>query len=150
MMCTLYARPTILLSLEFLDRKHTIYTSALSKSIRQAIMTWKKVLTELVQVVRSNADKFTKAFPENITTKSAVKTKNLRIDVHQVPSEPDKAVAKIWGNAGADDPAVRDFIRSKGKDSDGHKDEKVLRALFFNCYLRSTGELSMNIMLRWN
>lgn len=84
-------------------------------------MPWKSVLTELSQAARQNVDKITKALPDNLTTRSnAVKTVDLRIDVHQDSKDPNRAVARIQPNAQAKDNAVKDFIRSGNKGS-GHK-----------------------------
>ncbi|GAD96396.1 predicted protein [Paecilomyces variotii No. 5] len=84
-------------------------------------MPWKKVLSELSQTVRTNTDKITKAIPENLTTKSnAVKTQDLRIDIHQDSKNINRAVAKIQANAQAEDNAVKDYIKS-GNKGDGHK-----------------------------
>ncbi|KAJ5399327.1 hypothetical protein N7465_009816 [Penicillium sp. CMV-2018d] len=84
-------------------------------------MPWKTVLAELSQAVRNNVDKLTKSLPDNLTTRSnAVKTVDLRIDVHQDSKNPNKAVAKIQANAQAKDNAVKDYIKSGNKGS-GHK-----------------------------
>lgn len=84
-------------------------------------MPWKTVLAELSQAVRNNVDKLTKVLPDNLTTRSnAVKTLDLRIDVHQDSKDPNKAVAKVQANAQAKDNAVKDYIKSGNKGS-GHK-----------------------------
>lgn len=84
-------------------------------------MPWKAALTELSQVVRNNVDKLLKVLPDNITTRSnAVKTVDLRVDVHQSSQDPNKAVAKVQANAQAKDNAVKDYIKS-GNKGGGHK-----------------------------
>lgn len=84
-------------------------------------MPWKTVLAELSQAVRNNVDKLTKVLPDNLTTRSnAVKTLDLRIDVHQDSKDPNKAVARVQANAQAKDNAVKDYIKSGNKGS-GHK-----------------------------
>lgn len=84
-------------------------------------MTWKHVLGELASASRRNVNKLLQALPDNLTTKSnAVKTVDLRIDVHQDSKDPNKAVAKIQANSQAKDQAVKDFIKS-GNKGDGHK-----------------------------
>lgn len=84
-------------------------------------MPWKTALAELSQAVRNNVDKLTKVLPDNLTTRSnAVKTLDLRIDVHQDSKDPNKAVAKVQANAQAKDNAVKDYIKSGNKGS-GHK-----------------------------
>ena len=84
-------------------------------------MPWKKVLEELATASRQNMGKLLQALPENLTTKSnAVKTTDLRIDIHQSSTDPNKAVAKIQANSKAVDQAVKDFIKS-GNKGDGHK-----------------------------
>lgn len=84
-------------------------------------MSWKTVLAELSQAVRNNVDKLTKVLPDNLTTRSnAVKTLDLRIDVHQDSKDPNKAVAKVQANAEAKDNAVKDYIKSGNKGS-SHK-----------------------------
>lgn len=84
-------------------------------------MPWKTVLSELSQAVRNNVDKITKILPDNLTTRrNAVKTVDLRIDVHQESKTPTKAVAKVQANAQAKDNAVKDYIKS-GNKCGGHK-----------------------------
>ncbi|KAI9930757.1 hypothetical protein ASPWEDRAFT_39643 [Aspergillus wentii DTO 134E9] len=84
-------------------------------------MPWKTALSELAQVVRNNVEKVTKILPDNLTTRSnAVKTVDLRVDVHQSSKDPNRAVAKIQANAQAKDSAVKDYIKS-GNKGGGHK-----------------------------
>ncbi|KAH9872757.1 hypothetical protein J1614_005151 [Plenodomus biglobosus] len=84
-------------------------------------MGWRSVLTELATGARKNSAKLVQALPENLTTRSnAIKTNDLRIDIHQDRTNPDKAVAKIQANSQAKDQAVKDFIKSGNKGS-GHK-----------------------------
>lgn len=84
-------------------------------------MAWKQVLAELSSASRKNVNKLLQALPDNVTTRSnAVKTVDLRIDIHQDSKNPNKAVAKIQANSQAKDQAVKDFIKSGNKGS-GHK-----------------------------
>ncbi|KKZ65441.1 hypothetical protein EMCG_08731 [[Emmonsia] crescens] len=67
-------------------------------------------------------DKLLKVLPDNARTKSnVIKTKNLRVDVHQNSKNPNLAVAKIQANAQADDNSVKNFINSGNKGDGGHK-----------------------------
>jgi hypothetical protein len=85
-------------------------------------MPWSKALGELATTFRNNTAKLLKALPENQTTKSnAIKTEDLRIDVHQSSKDPNKATARIQANAQAKDPAVKEYIKSGNKGSGGHK-----------------------------
>jgi hypothetical protein len=84
-------------------------------------MGWKHVLGELASTARNNKAKLLQAIPENLTTKSnAVKTADLRIDIHQSSTDPNMAVAKNQANTQAKDQAVKDFITS-GNKGGGHK-----------------------------
>ncbi|KAK2812445.1 hypothetical protein FQN50_001446 [Emmonsiellopsis sp. PD_5] len=84
-------------------------------------MAWKTVLSDLANAVRNNYGKLLKVLPDNaITQSNVIKTKNLRVDVHQNSKNPNLAVAKIQANAQADDNAVKTFIRS-GNKGVGHK-----------------------------
>jgi catalase (peroxidase I) len=79
-------------------------------------MGWKQALDMLALNARRNKDKLLQAIPENLTTRSnTVKTADLRIDVHQSSTDPNKAVAKIQANSQAKDQAVKDFIKSGNK-----------------------------------
>lgn len=56
-----------------------------------------------------------------MTTRSnAIKTVDIRVDVHQSSQDPNKAVAKVQTNAQAKDTAVKEYIKS-GNKGDGHK-----------------------------
>lgn len=87
-------------------------------------MPWKTALRNLASAVRKNPSKLLQAFPENLTAKNnAVKTRDLRIDVHQSHQslkDPNQAVAMIQANAQAKDQAVKDFIKS-GNTGGGQK-----------------------------
>ena len=83
----------------------------------------RKILKELADTARKNADKLVKPLPDNVTSKSnVVKTTNLRIDIHQSSTDPDKAVARIQANAEATDKTVQNYIKSGNKGGPGsHK-----------------------------
>ncbi|OJD19319.1 hypothetical protein AJ78_00678 [Emergomyces pasteurianus Ep9510] len=85
-------------------------------------MPWNVVLEELANAVRNNVDKLLETLPDNVQAKSnVIKTKNLRVDVHQNSKNPNLAVAKIQANAQAEDKAVKNFINSGNKGDGGHK-----------------------------
>jgi hypothetical protein len=80
----------------------------------------RKVLKELAESARKNAEKLVKPLPDNVTSKSnVVKTINLRIDVHQSSTDPNKAVAKVQANAEATDKTVQNYINSGSKGGSG-------------------------------
>ena len=84
-------------------------------------MPWKTVLAELATAARKNMDKILQVLPENLTMRSnAVKTADLRIDIHQCSTDANKVVAKIQANSQAEDQAVKAFIKS-GNKGGGHK-----------------------------
>ena len=96
-------------------------------------MSWKTVLDQLSQAVWNNVDKITKILPDNLTTRSnAVKTVNLRIDVHQNSKEPNKTVTKIQANTQAKDNTAKDYIKSRNKGGGHKRTHKNITKIPFN------------------
>lgn len=79
----------------------------------------KAVLATLAQKVRQDPDALKDlAFADSATSVTAVKTQDLRLDVHRNTQNPSMATGIIQANSEAQNKAVKDFIRGK---TGGHK-----------------------------
>lgn len=68
----------------------------------------------LAKKIRENADSLkTLTFPDDATSKTAVKTRDLRLDVHRNTQDPTMATGIIQANSEATDKTVKDFIKGK-------------------------------------
>jgi hypothetical protein len=74
----------------------------------------------LAKKIRENADSLKNlTFPDATTSKTAVKTRDLRLDVHKNTQDPKMATGIIQANSEATDKTVKDFIKA-GKTG-GHR-----------------------------
>lgn len=79
-------------------------TSKISKSAFQG----------LAKKIRENADSVKALqFADNATSKTAVKTKDLRLDVHRNTQDATMATGIIQANSQATDNTVKEFIKGK-------------------------------------
>ncbi|MCJ1271258.1 hypothetical protein MMC22_011158 [Lobaria immixta] len=51
-----------------------------------------------MNAARSNQQKLTSKLADNVTSKTAIKTKEARIDLHKDPNDPDSITAKVQAN----------------------------------------------------
>lgn len=55
-----------------------------------------------MNAARSNQQKLTSKLADNVTSKTAIKTKEARIDLHKDPNDPDSITAKVQANTEAE------------------------------------------------
>ena len=73
----------------------------------------------LAKETRDNADALKNlVFADSATSKTVVKTKDLRFDVHRDSKDPNKATGIIQANSQAEDKTVKRFIKGR---TGGHK-----------------------------
>ncbi|PYH80597.1 hypothetical protein BO82DRAFT_312507 [Aspergillus uvarum CBS 121591] len=73
----------------------------------------------LAKKIRENSETLKNlTFADNQTSKTAVKTKDLRFDVHRNTRDPTMATGIIQANSQAEDRTVQNFIKGK---TGGHK-----------------------------
>lgn len=89
----------------------------------------KKPLQEILSLARTKVDKLTSPFPDNVTSQTVLKTKDVRIDVHKDLRNPDERVARIQANTEAQSSSVKKWIRdAKQKGHAGtHKNISEVR-----------------------
>ena len=79
----------------------------------------KAAVDGLAKKIRDNADTLRNlTFAEATTSKTALKTKDLRLDVHRNTQDPSMATGIVQANSEATDRTVKDFIKKK---TGGHK-----------------------------
>lgn len=79
----------------------------------------KSAFEGLAKKIRENADSLKSlAFADATTSKTAVKTKDLRLDVHRNTQDPTMVTGIIQANSQAEDNTVKSFIKGK---TGGHK-----------------------------
>jgi hypothetical protein len=68
----------------------------------------------LAKKVRENADSLKNlTFPDGATSKTIVKTTDLRFDVHRNSKDPTMATGVIQANSQATDRTVKDFLKGR-------------------------------------
>ncbi|KAE8152192.1 hypothetical protein BDV25DRAFT_151500 [Aspergillus avenaceus] len=79
----------------------------------------KNVFKGLAKEIRDNADSLQNlVFADGATSKTAIKTRNLRLDVHKDSKDPTMATGIIQANSQADDKSVKSFIKGS---TGGHR-----------------------------
>lgn len=79
----------------------------------------KTAFDALAKKIRDNADSLKNLqFPDASTSKTAVKTRDLRFDVHRNTQDPTMATGIIQANSEAEDKTVKKFIKGS---TGGHK-----------------------------
>ncbi|KAE8396929.1 hypothetical protein BDV37DRAFT_289860 [Aspergillus pseudonomiae] len=83
----------------------------------------KKPLQALMDLARVNKEKLVAPLPDNLTSKTVLKTEDARIDLHKNLATPDEVTARIQANTGAKTSSVKKWIReAKQKGHSGtHK-----------------------------
>ncbi|KAI9747376.1 MAG: hypothetical protein M4579_007479 [Chaenotheca gracillima] len=79
----------------------------------------KSAFEGLAKTVRDNPDILKNlTFPEATTSKTALKTKDLRLDVHKDSKDSSMATGVVQANSGATDKSVKEFAKGA---TGGHK-----------------------------
>jgi hypothetical protein len=74
----------------------------------------KAAFESLAKKIRDNADSLKNlTFPDGATSKTAVKTQDLRFDVHRNTQDPTMATGIIQANSEATDRTVKEFIKGR-------------------------------------
>lgn len=72
----------------------------------------KRPLQEILTLARNKVDKLTAPLPDNLTSQTVLKTKDVRIDLHKDLRNPDERVARIQANTEAQSSSVKKWIRN--------------------------------------
>lgn len=78
----------------------------------------KRPLQALIDLARANPDKLTTPLPDNVTSKTVLKTDDARIDLHKNLTNPDEVTARIQANTGAKTSSVKRWIKQASQQ--GH------------------------------
>ena len=83
----------------------------------------KKPLEEILGLARTRVDKLTSPLPDNLTSQTVLKTKDVRIDLHKDLRKPEEMVARVQANTEAQSSSVKKWVReAKQKGHSGtHK-----------------------------
>lgn len=74
----------------------------------------RSALESLAKKIRDNSESLKNlTFPDNATAKTAVKTQDLRFDVHRNTQDPTMATGIIQANSQATDRTVKEFIKGR-------------------------------------
>lgn len=89
----------------------------------------KKPFEEILNLARTKAEKLTTPFPDNLTSQTVLKTKDVRIDIHKDFRNTEERVARIQANTEAQSSSVKEWIRkAKQKGHSGtHKNISEVR-----------------------
>lgn len=99
-----------------------------SDCTRQLIMSKfpKKPLQALMDLARVNKEKLVAPLPDNLTSKTVLKTEDARIDLHKNLATPDEVTARIQANTGAKTSSVKKWIREAKQK--GHRERTRISA----------------------
>lgn len=89
----------------------------------------KEPIEELVGLARVRIARLTSPLPDNLTSQTVLKTKDVRLDLHKDLRKPDEVVARVQANTEAQSSSVKKWIReAKQKGHSGtHKKVSEVR-----------------------